>query len=86
MFHSPTAYQLFDLLHDQHFTESNNLSYPMKHVLKTLQKYFSDDGFLSAVPQFSKMKGVPFSFFLTKWGLCLNFNLQPKENLLQTDK
>lgn len=80
------AYQLFDLLHDQHFTQTTNLSYPMKQVLVTLRKYFFDNGFSTAVSIFRVIRGVPFSTLLTKWGLCLNFNLQPMESLLHTDK
>lgn len=85
-FFSPLAVQLFDLLHDHHFTERFNVSHQMKNVFPTLRKYFFDDGFLSAFSTFRDIQGVPFSFLLTNWGLCLNFNLQPMKAMLNSDK
>lgn len=87
IFGSMTSHQLFDLLYDEHVTESTNFSYPMKQVLPALRKYFSDDGFLSnTYSTFRNIQGVPFAMILTKWGLCLNFNLAPIETMLHIDK
>lgn len=60
--------------------------YPMKPVLPILRKYFFEDGFSSRRSAFRSIQGVPFSLLLTKWGLCLNFNLEPQEKLLYTDR
>lgn len=83
-----SIYQLFDLLHDQHFVEIMriNFSSSMHNVLPTLQKYFFDDGNLDAFSTFRLIQGVPFVKLLTKWGLCMNFNLQPMESLLHTNR
>lgn len=51
-----------------------------------LRNYFSDEGFDSVAAKFREIEGVPFTQFLTKWGLCLNFNLQPMESLLRVEK
>lgn len=58
----------------------------MHHVLPVLRNYFFNDGFHSVLSWFLGIKGVPFSLLLTKWGLCLNFNMQPMEMMLHTDK
>lgn len=63
-----------------------NLSQTINNVLPTLRKYFFDDGFFSTASTFNDIKVVPFSTILTKWGLCLNFNLQPMESMLHTDR
>lgn len=83
-----TAFQLYDLLHDTYYTGSKNVSYPMyTNVWSTLFTYFFDDGFISkASSTFAMVPGIPYTLLLTKWGLCLNFNLQPAEKMLHTDK
>lgn len=58
----------------------------MQQVAPILRKYFFDGGFPKAVSKFRSVRGVPFSMLLTKWGLCLNFNLQPMELLLNIEK
>lgn len=57
----------------------------MKNVFSILEKYFFNDGFTSAGAHFL-VEGAAFSLLLTKWGLCLNFNLQPMESMLHVDK
>lgn len=83
-----TAFQLYDLLHDTHFTGVKNVSYPMNsNVWLTLYKFFFDDGFnANADSKFSDILGIPYTLLLTKWGLCLNFNLQSAEKMLHIDK
>lgn len=80
------AYQLFDLLYDQQFSGKNIATAAVNRVVTTLEKYFLNDELETVHVEFNKVRGNPFTKLLTKWGLCLNFNLEPMESLLHVDK
>lgn len=63
-----------------------NSKLSVNKIKPILASYFSDDEFDSVAARFRDMEGVPFAQFLTKWGLCLNFNLQPMDSLLWAHK
>lgn len=74
------------MLYDQQISEKNNVTTAVNSVVPTLEKYFFNDEFNTAHVRFDDILGLPFTKLLTKWGLCLNFNLEPMDSLLHIDK
>lgn len=84
-FPSLAAYQLVDLLYDQTYLPANISA---TAILKTLEKYFQHEWLRTDNALYWRSvlnQEIPFYRILTKWGLCLNFNMYPFHLLLNND-
>lgn len=74
------------MLYGQNILKSRNISHSTNSVKKLLGKHtqlpwFYDNVFVHWLIHFK----VPFSKIVTKWGLCMNFNMKPAEKLLRVE-
>lgn len=80
---------LIELLYDEDILSPRNLSYiTNKTLLEQLEpekssqfNWFYDHARISWLNRFK----VPFTKIVTKWGLCMNFNMIPADKLLNID-
>lgn len=82
----PDIITLIELLYDQDIFRTWNISYETNLTLRQLLdvhdssqlKWFYENAQTSWLSRYS----VPFSEVITKWGLCMNFNMLPADELM----
>lgn len=81
------AFQILDLVHDKQLLKSLNISLSTDNFMEnlrnlTLWNWFNDTFEATWLQKFD----VPVSEVITKWGICMNFNLYKSESLLNLDE
>lgn len=78
---------MLDLLYDQSFLKARNLQPSKNPNLDVLRKFSWIDWYLvTSRMEWRFFYQVKLNTILTKWGLCMNFNLLASNSLLHHDK
>lgn len=83
--HLSFSLAFLELLYEQDTIEYINQSISSATLLKALKKNTQSDWFYKNYMFWLEVRHVLFTWILTKWGVCFNFNMQPVEVLLNNE-
>jgi hypothetical protein len=77
--------QIIDLVHGKTFMEDHNLTAPTDTILDDLKTFTALHSYYDGRIEMSwKLQyNVPLAFIVTKYGLCLSFNMMTHQNLFK---
>jgi hypothetical protein len=80
--------QIIDVVHDQNFMESYNLSAPTDTMLNDMKSLTQFDWFknFGLTVTWKYINCVPLALIPTKYGLCFNFNIVNSSKLLKEER